>query len=315
MTKTIEGIKQVLVIGAGTMGHAIAQVYAQSGFKVDLVDLKPESLEQALEKIKMNLNLLLKYNKIERNEIEETLNRMTFTTDLEPSAKSANIVVEVVNEDKDVKRAVYNTLNNYCSEDTIFASNTSDLNIFNIVSIKNPERLIIHHYFRPAYISPLVEVVAGKKTSQEVIELSMELMKKLGKKPIFLKKYTPGFIVNKIQMAINSAIFTLLLKGVASPEDIDLAIKTTIGIRLPIVGIVQNMDFVGLDTISDVLKNIGVTLSIINEKIDKGYFGIKTSQGLYDYHDRSEMEILKQHDELCLKNLKFFEENIGFDAL
>ncbi|MFX0073381.1 MAG: 3-hydroxyacyl-CoA dehydrogenase family protein [Candidatus Hermodarchaeota archaeon] len=140
-------------------------------------------------------------------------------------------------------------------------------------------------------------------------------MRKLGKKTIHIKKYTPGFIVNKIQTAINSAVFTLLLQNIANPEEIDVAVKTTLGIRLPIVGVVQNLDFVGLDVISDFLKNIGLELSIIKECTEKGFLGIKTSQGIFNYGKRDEHVILKQHDEICLKNLEYFEKNIGFDIL
>ena len=313
--RNIEDIKQIMVVGAGTMGHSIAQVYAQAEFDVYLVDIKQELLNHALERIDSNLRLLLKYKRINEESIEKTLKHLKTSTDLESCAKTADLVVEAVNEDKEIKRIVYNDLNKYCSTSTIFASNTSNLNIFRIVKIENPERLIIHHWFRPAYIAPLVEVVSGKKTSQDVINLSLDLMRKLGKKPIHIKKYTPGFIVNKIQMAINSAVFTLLLQNIANPQEIDVAVKTTLGIRLPIVGVVQNLDFVGLDVISDFLKNMGLELSIIKECTEKGFLGIKTSQGIFDYGKRSEHVILKQHDEICLKNLEYFEKNIGFDVL
>ena len=304
----INDIKHVMVVGAGTMGHSIAQVYAQSGYDVDLVDLKQELLDKAKNKIKFNLNLLAEYQRVPSEEIPSIINRINLSTDLESIAKRADYLVEAVSENRNIKREVYSQLDEFCSRKIIFASNTSELNIFKIVDIHNPERLVIQHWFRPAHIIPLVEIVAGRKTSPEIIDLSRNILKKLGKTPIILKKFTNAFIVNKIQQAINSAVFGLLLKGIATPEEIDLAVKTSFSLRLPVVGVVQNLDFVGLDVISDVLKNMGLELSIIKDKVDQGHYGVKTSKGLFDYSGSSEEKILRKKDEKYLKILKFLEE-------
>ena len=308
-------IERVLVVGAGTMGHSIAQVYAQAGIEVDLVDLQQNILDSAIKKIKLNLDLLAEYRRVPLNEIPAIINRINPSTNLEKASKRANLVVEAVNEDRNIKRKVYSQLDEFCSEETIFASNTSELNIFKVVDVKNPERLIIHHWFRPPHIIPLVEIVAGRKTSPEIVDLSFNLLNKLGKTPIILKKFTNAFIVNKIQQAINSAVFGLLLRGIATPEEIDLAVKTSFSLRLPIVGVVQNLDFVGLDVVSDVLKNMGLKLSIIEDKVEQGHFGIKTSKGLYDYSGRSEEEILRKKDEKYLKILDFLEKINAFESV
>jgi 3-hydroxybutyryl-CoA dehydrogenase len=311
----INEIKHVMVIGAGTMGHSIAQVYAQSGFEVDFIDLKQEVLDIAIKKIKFNLNLLADYQRVSSDEIPSIVNRINPSTDLETAAKRAEYVVEAVSENRDIKRGVYSQLDKLCSQKTIFASNTSELNIFKLVDITKPERLVIQHWFRPAHIIPLVEIVAGRKTSPEVIDLSYNMLKKLGKIPIILKKFTNAFIVNKIQQAINSAVFGLLLKGIATPEEIDLAVKTSFSLRLPVVGVVQNLDFVGLDVISDVLKNMGLELSIIKDKVDQGHYGVKTSKGIFDYSGRSEEEILRKKDEKYLKILEFLEKLDVFEPV
>ncbi len=308
-------IKQVLIVGAGTMGHSIAQVYAQSGIEVDLVDLKREILDSALKKIELNLNLLAKYNRVSTDEISSILDRINTSTNLEVAARRADLVVEAVSENREIKRKVYSKFDEFCSEDAILASNTSELNIFKVVNINRPERLIIQHWFRPPHIIPLVEIVAGCKTSPEIIELSFNLLKKLGKTPIILKKFTNAFIVNKIQQAINSAVFGLLLKRIVTPEEIDLAVKTSFSLRLPIVGVVQNLDFVGLDVVSDVLKNMGLELSIIKDKVEKGHFGIKTSKGIYDYSGRSEEDIIIKKDEKYLKILDFLEKINAFEPV
>jgi len=311
----INEIKHVMVVGAGTMGHSIAQVYAQSGYDVDLVDLKQELLNNAKNKIKFNLNLLAEYQRVPSEEIPSIINRINFSTDLETIAKRADYVVEAVSENRNIKREVYSQLDEFCSRKIIFASNTSELNIFKIVDVNNPERLVIQHWFRPAHIIPLVEIVAGRKTSPEIIDFSYNMLKKLGKTPLILKKFTNAFIVNKIQTAINSAVFQLLLKGIATPEEIDLAVKTSFSLRLPVVGVVQNLDFVGLDVISDFLKNTGLELSIIKDRVDQGHYGVKTSKGIFDYSGRSEEEILRKKDEKYLKILKFLEELDVFEPV
>lgn len=308
-------IKRVLVVGAGTMGHSICQVYAQAGYHVDLVDLNQQILDTAINKIEFNLRLLAEHQRVPFEEIPSIMNLINFSTDLEAATIKADYIVEVVSEDRNIKRELYSQLDEYCSKETIIASNTSELNIFKLVDIKNPARLIIQHWFRPAHIIPLVEIVAGKKTSPEIVDLSYNLLRKLGKTPIILKKFTNAFIVNKIQQAINSAVFGLLLKGIATPEEIDLAVKTSFSLRLPVVGVVQNLDFVGLDVISDVLKNMGLELSIIKEKVDQGQYGIKTSKGLYDYSGRSEEEITRKKDEKYLKILDFLEKLNVFEPV
>jgi 3-hydroxyacyl-CoA dehydrogenase len=203
----LNDIKRVMVVGAGTMGHSIAQVYAQSGFRVDLVDLKQEILEKAKERIKSNLMLLADYNRVTKEEIPNVIERINLSTDLKFASKKADYIVEAVSENRNMKKALYSQLDEYCSNEIIFASNTSELNIFKVAKVKNPERLIIQHWFRPPYIIPLVEIVPGKKTSPEIVDLSYKLLKKMGKTPIILKKFTNAFIVNKIQQAMNSAIF------------------------------------------------------------------------------------------------------------
>jgi 3-hydroxyacyl-CoA dehydrogenase len=311
----LKDIKKIMVVGAGTMGHSIAQVYAQSGYKVDLIDQEQKILEKSKKRIESNLNLLEEYKRVSADEVPAIMNRISFSTDLKSAANTTDYVVEAVNEDRQIKKEVFSQLDKYCSEDILFASNTSELNIFRVVNVQNPKRLIIQHWFRPPHIIPLVEIVPGKKTSPEIVDLSYNILKKLGKTPIILKKFTNAFIANKIQQAINSAVFGLLLKGVATPEQIDLAVKTSFSLRLPVIGVVQNLDFVGLDVISDVLKNMGLELSIIKERVDQGHLGVKSSKGIYDYSGRSEEEILRKKNEKYLKILEFLEKLDVFEPV
>ncbi len=312
----LDKIKRILVVGAGTMGHAIAQVYATAGFEVDLVDLNQEVLDNAMNKIKSNLSLLVEYKHVKSGEISNILNRIHPSIDLKVAAQNCDLVLEAVSEDRNVKREVFSQLNEFCSEDIILASNTSELNIFNVAKVKNPKRLVIHHWFHPPYIIPLVEIVAGRKTSSKVIDISFKLLEKIGKKPLILKKFTNAFVVNKIQQAINSAVFTLLIRGIASPEEIDMAIKNSLGIRLPFVGVAQNLDFVGLDVVYDIIKNMGgMDLVLLRDKVKNGQLGAKTSIGFYDYQGRTEEEILTKRDKLYLQMLDYLKKMNAFEPI
>jgi 3-hydroxyacyl-CoA dehydrogenase len=311
----LDKIKRILVVGAGTMGHAIAQVYATAGFEVDLVDLNQEALDNAMNKIKSNLSLLVEYKHVKSGEISNILNRIHPSTDLKVATQNCDLVLEAVSEDRNIKREVFSQLDEFCSEDIILASNTSELNIFNIAKVKNPKRLVIHHWFHPPYIIPLVEIVAGRKTSSEVIDISFKLLEKVGKKPLILKKFTNAFVVNKIQQAINSAVFALLIQGIASPEEIDMAIKNSVGIRMPFAGVAQNLDFVGLDVVYDIIKNMGMDLVLLKDKVKNGQLGAKTSIGFYDYQGRTEEEILTKRDKLYLQMLDYLKKMNAFEPI
>lgn len=303
-------INRVMVIGAGTMGHAIAQVYAQNGMEVILIDKVSKALERAQSLIKNNLGLLVKHNRIKPDEIPNILDRLKFSTDLKAHTEEINLVVEAVNEVPEIKQLVFQKINKYCPKEAIIASNTSGLNIYELAEINKPERLIIHHWFCPAYIIPLVEVIPGEKTSKELIEFSKSFLSDLGKKPIILNEFISNFIVNRIQRVIMVQTWELIQKGWATAEQIDLAIKNTLGVRLPIQGIVQSQDFTGLDLILDKQKEFRINKRYpeVENMVKKGNIGVKTSKGFYNYGNRSEIELLMERDEKCLKLLDFLDE-------
>ncbi|TFG03286.1 MAG: 3-hydroxyacyl-CoA dehydrogenase family protein [Promethearchaeota archaeon] len=312
----LKDINNVLIIGAGTMGHGISQVYAQNGFNVFLVDTDESILSHAMKLIDMNLNLLADFKRIDRDEIESIKNKITCSTDLTNNAEKADVVVEAIKEVPELKLEVFKKLADYCRNDTILASNTSSLDIFKILkAISHPERIITHHWFCPPYIIPSVEISPGRKTSQETIELSIKLHEKLGKIPIVMEKFSPNYIVNKIQNAISGVMYELMMRNLANAEQIDLAIKTTLGIRLPIVGIVQMHDFTGLDLVEDIISAKGGNVPLISEKVKKGDLGAKTGKGHYSYNNRGELEILRKRDILYLRQLEFLEENTQFKPI
>jgi len=312
----INKIKRILIVGAGTMGHSIAQLYAQAGYNVDLVDLNKEILTNAIRLVESNLHILAEFKKVDGKEIPAILNRIHLTTNLIAAAENADFVTETVVEVPEVKRDVFLQLDKYCSEDVVLASNTSTLDIFRIVkNINKIKQVITHHYSAPPHIIPLVEIAPGRKTSQNVVDFSINLMQKIGKRPILMKKFAPLCIVNKIQSAITGAMYELITRGLATPEQIDLAIKYTFGIKLPVVGLIQSQDFMGLDLLNDILKTRGIEVPFIIEKIKRGHLGVKSGIGFYDYSGRSEQEILKKRDRLCLQMLKHLEKINAFNPI
>jgi len=300
-------VKRVAIIGAGVMGHSIAQVFAQAGIEVNLVDLQEEILEHAVRLVKGNLRTLADHRKVDPQDIPAIIDRIHPTTKLAAAAKEADFALEAVAEIPEVKNKVFKELEEACPGKTVLASNTSGLEIFNIARVKDPSRLVVAHWFAPPHIIPLVEVVPGPKTAPEVLRFTAQLMERIGKKPLVMKKFVSRFIVNRIQNAIILAVLEMMENDWATPEVIDLAVKMSLGIRLPVVGVVQSLDFTGLKLVVDVLKSLGMSIPLIEDKVKQGCLGAKTSRGIYDYGGRSEEEILRARDTLYLKMLDHLE--------
>ena len=305
-------VKRVAVIGAGTMGHSIAQVFASWGIDVNLADVKQEILDRAKGLMKGNLKTLVDYGRIKQTEVPAILERIHTTTDMMAAAKGTDFVLEAVVEVPEVKKKVFRQLDEACGEQTILASNTSGLEIFKIIEVRNPSRTVVTHWFAPPHIIPLVEVAPGPETSPLVVRSTAKLMERIGKKPVVMRQFVQRCIVNRIQNAIILATLEILENNWATPEEIDRAMKTSLGIRLPIVGVAQSMDFNGLNLVNDVLKSIGKKIPLIEENVKQGYLGPSTSKGLFDYGGRSEEEILRKRDILYLRLLDFLESQGAF---
>lgn len=308
-------VKRVLVIGSGVMGSSIAQVFATGDIDVTLVDVDEKALTRAMGVIESSLKTLADFGKISETKILSILSRIRPLTDLTETAGEVDFAIEVVPEVPEIKKKVLSQLGDLCAPETVIASNTSALDIFNIAEVKTPERLIISHFFAPAHIIPLVEIVPGARTSPETVSFTTAFMEKLGKSPVVMKKYWPGFIGNRIQKAIGETVLQMIEEGLATPDEIDRAMKLSLGIRLPIVGVVQTFDFQGLDMLLDTMKNSGNVFGFIEEKVKNGHLGVKTSKGIYDYQGRNEVEILRKRDELYLKMLRHLEEIHAFDPV
>lgn len=294
-------IRNVVVVGAGVMGHGIAQVFAGAGYRVGLVDRDSTVLDKARERISGNLRTLVKEGRINENEASIILDSIRLDTDLALACKKADLVIEAVSEVPELKKEIFAKLDKACPASTIFTSNTSGLDIFSIAGVSHPERLLATHFFAPAHIIPLVEVCPGPLTDPGIVRTVADIMVKAGKQPVVLKQFIPSFIVNRIQNYMSMAVFEILANNWATPEEIDMAIKCSLGVRLPVVGVVQLMDFTGLDLVSDISRNHGFTIPMIEELVRDGHLGAKTSRGFYDYSGRSEEAITAERDRRLIK--------------
>jgi 3-hydroxyacyl-CoA dehydrogenase len=305
-------VKRVAIIGAGVMGHSIAQVFATAGIETNLMDIQADLLPQALKLVKANLKTLAEYGRIKPGDIPAIVRRIHPATDLAEAVRGVDFVLEAVLEVPDIKKKLFQQLNASCSEQTVLASNSSGLDIFNLIEIQNPSRFVAAHWFAPPHIIPLVEVAPGPKTSPAVVKFTAKLMERIGKRPLVLKKFFQRYIVNRLQHAMIPVIIDMIENDWACPEDIDYAVKTTLGIRLPIVGVAQSMDFNGLRVVRDVCRSLGIKSRLIEERVEQGYLGPVSSKGIYDYGGRSEEEVLRKRDMLYLKMIDHLEKIEAF---
>ncbi len=310
-------IQTVAVVGAGTMGHSLAQVFAQGGHAVWLADLDEAVLAKARRMIASNLSTLVESGCFPPEEVPATLGRIRTTTRVKEAGREADFVVEAVIEDIGTKKELFKTLDRVCPAHAILASNTSYLNIFEFVGTNRPEKVLITHWFAPPHVVPLVEIVRGPRTSPETADTVLELMRRLGKKPILIDKFLPGFIANRLQSALTQEVLFLMDNGYATAEDIDAAAKNSFALRTPIVGLVKRFDFAGLDLTQKILRNRQYApprpvdrSPSVDRLVAEGKLGAKTGCGFYDYGPRTTEEITKERD-LKLIRLREFLKEIG----
>jgi len=286
-----DSIHQVAVLGLGSMGHGIAQAFAASGYAVNAYDEMPEARASLGERIRRNLKAFNKAGLITLDEVEIILSRVTVVASEQEAVANAQFVTEAVREDLHVKQDLFRRLEADAAPETIFASNSSTFPISQSAEgMKHPERAIVTHYFNPPHVIPAVEVVPGPATGESTITATVELIRRLGKEAILIHKEVPGFLVNRIQMALAREVWDLLDKDIASAEDIDAAVRATMGLRLAAMGPLQVHDLGGLDVVSRVYCNLAPDLrsdaelpAIIRSMLEEGHLGIKSGQGFYRY--------------------------------
>ena len=298
----------VVVVGAGTMGHSIAQVFATYGHQVTIVDQSAPALENAKTMIAQNLALLLAEGIISQETATEAPKRISYDQSLEPSARSATFVVEAIYENPQAKIKLFVEFDRLCPADAILTSNTSSLNIFDFIQVSNPERLIIAHWFNPSHIIPLVEIVRGPKTSDETVQLVKELMLSMDKKPVILNKPVPGFIINRLTAALSREASYMVSQGWTTTEDIDTAIIANYGPKFAFEGVFELMDHIGWDVsmmagryLAPQLCNTVVNFPQADEMLQKGWLGLKSGRGLKDYTGMDPVQVTNARNLKILK--------------
>ena len=290
-------MKNIAVIGAGAMGNGIAHAFAQSGYKVQLVDVNKKALNKALLTISKNLDRMVAKGKIEETTKAETLSNISIFTELSEGVEYASLVIEAATENIDLKLKIFRQLDPACSEDTILATNTSSISITQIAAVTSrPEQVIGMHFMNPVPIMPLVEIIAGYSTSEEVLSFTKDLTEEIGKTPVIVNDY-PGFVANRILIPmINEAIETLY-SGVAGVQEIDTIMK--LGMAHP-MGPLELADFIGLDVCLSILevmyegfKNPKYAPNpLLINMVQAGKYGIKSGEGFYNYQDNRKATIV-----------------------
>ncbi|MEL4308272.1 3-hydroxyacyl-CoA dehydrogenase family protein [Joostella sp. CR20] len=290
-------MKNVAVIGAGTMGNGIAHTFAQNGYQVQLIDIAEASLLKGLQTIKNNLDRMLAKEKITEADKEATLANISTHTDMKNGVKNADLVVEAATENETLKLKIFKDLDEFCASETILATNTSSISITKIATaVSNPSRVIGMHFMNPVPIMKLVEVIKGYNTSEEVLTSIFKLSEAIGKVPVEVNDY-PGFVANRILMPmINEAIETLY-NGVAGVYEIDTVMK--LGMAHP-MGPLQLADFIGLDVCLSILnvmydgfKNPKYApCPLLVNMVMAGKLGVKSGEGFYDYSENKKAEVL-----------------------
>ena len=308
----LKDVRRIAVVGAGIMGHGIAQTFATSGYSVTVTDMNQGALDTLVARIGKNLTTFVEAGLVTEARVPEILERIRVVPTLEEAGSDADVVVEAALEDFDVKRALFNRLDSACPAHTILASNSSSLLISEFASeTRRQDRCILTHWINPPHIVPAVEVIPGRHTSEDTHELICGLLRAVGKLPVRVRKELPGYLVNRIQMAMMREIWSLWGEGVASAEDLDLAVQGSFGFRLPSVGPLLANDLAGDDTTYMVaslilphIDNSPAPSEGLRSMIEAGHYGQKTGQGFFNYSPAEWAGITEKRDRELLRRLK-----------
>jgi 3-hydroxybutyryl-CoA dehydrogenase len=306
---------KILVVGSGIMGNGIAQTFAQAGNQVVLNDLNMDILAAARKNIAIQLNLMAKNGLIDEQTVSAALDNIRLSDKLADCATDADMAFEAIPEKIELKENLFRQLEALCPPKTILATNTSGISINALAKgVKRKSRFIGTHFFMPAHLIPLVEVICGDETSAETAATIMEVLAAVGKKPVKVASDSPGFIANRLQHALAREAMSLVQKGVATPEGVDEVVKSSLAIRLLFTGPIEQRDFNGLDTHLSIasylykdLEDTHTPLKLLADKVAAGKLGLKTGEGFYDWRDKAKEQVLAKKNQDLIDVLKFLK--------
>ncbi len=303
-------MEKLAIIGSGTMGHSIALNAAWTGLSVKMYGLNDDDLSNGLSGIRQKMSILIENGLLPSSQYDQVLSRISLTTSKEEAVADATFVIECIPEDLGLKQQLFKYLDEICSPDVILASNTSGLSLSKMIEeTKHSERFILTHFWNPAHLIPLVEVLRTSQTTSSVFNRTIDLLNQMGKKSVEVKKEVPGLIGNRLQFALLREAISLLEEGVASKEDIDAAVNYSIGRRLPVTGPIASADMGGLDVfaaISDYLfqdlSKAETVFPSMKNLVEQHKLGLKSSEGFYQWNKEfsdkmtgaREMELIRQ---------------------
>ena len=307
--KTIE---QAVVIGSGQMGPGIAYTLASVGCRATIYARTSESVGRGMERCRAVADTLREAGFISNREATRILENISGTTKLEPAVASADLVVESIAEDLEIKQELFSRIEKICRDETILTSNTSGLPATELASLlKQPNRFAVTHFWNPPHLMPLVEVVKGEKTSQQTVDALVAILEEAGKKPVVVLKDTPGQLGNRLFHALLREAIWMVQEGIASVEDVDTAIKNGLGRRFPVYGALEHQDVAGLDTVFAVQSYMCKALcsdtepaQFLQKQADAGDFGVKSGRGFYDWTKRDIKSLLEKRDSFLIEMLK-----------
>ncbi len=313
--KKIDNIKNIAVIGAGLMGHGIAQEFACAGYRVYLHDITEEQLNIARVQIGKNLTLLAENAVIEEISISATLQRIHTTTDLTAAAKTADFVVEAVSENLPLKQQIFEELDSLCQPHTILASNTTALMPSQIgVNTKRTDRILNTHYFNPPYLIPLVELIRSPDTSDETVSVTFDLLTAIGKTPAIIDKEALGFVGPRLQAALIREAFAIVEQGIASAETVDLVVRNSFGRRLSVAGPFEVFELAGWDLVLAAFEELYKDLNsspdinpLLREMVESGKLGVKSGEGFYQWTDERQQALRNRMSQALIRAIQHDE--------
>jgi 3-hydroxybutyryl-CoA dehydrogenase len=302
-------VTHIGVLGAGLMGHGIAQVFASAGYDVNIYDTDPATLRAAKDRIAGNFKVFIELNLAQPEDIDRCLDRISLCPSLEAFAQDRQFIIEAILEDLKTKRSVYAELEGLTPSDTIFSSNTSAISITEIsAALKIKGRFLGTHFWNPPHVLPCVEVIKGADTDDEAFETVYSIMEKVGKMPVRVLKDVPGFLGNRLQHAMWREAISLREKNIASAEDIDKVVKYGFGARMPFIGPLETADLAGLTLTRDIhqylfphIESSQKPSPALEDLVASGATGVRSGKGFYEWTPEKVRQIIRQRDAILLR--------------